>query len=101
MTPSTPTSSTHPFTLAPTPRRPGKTPGSATKAKERKEKRSAAAASPSHGMSANANEVALLERAASVDIQTLSFQGEEVLRISQAANTEESAEVDVGDDFDC
>jgi len=100
MTPSTPTSSTHPYTLAPTPRRPGKTPGSATKAKERKDKRSAAAASPSHGTSSNINEITLPEKSASVDIQTLSFQGEEVLRISQV-NTEESVEVDVGDDFDC
>jgi len=93
------TPSTHSFTLAPTPRRPGKAPGSATKAKERKEKRSAA--SPSYGTSSNINEIMLPEKSASVDIQTLSFQGEEVLRISQVANTEESAEVDVGDDFDC
>jgi hypothetical protein len=103
MTPSTPTSSsTLPF-LAPTPRRPGKgTPGSkSAAAKERKEKRSAAAAgSPGAGAKDECNGVGDPKTLASVDIRTLSFQGEEVLRIKQI-NTEESVEVDVGDDFDC
>ncbi len=43
----------------------------------------------------------LREKTAGVDIRTLSFAGEEVLRISQATTTEETDEVDVGDDFDC
>jgi len=96
-TPSTPSSSTLPF-LAPTPRRPGKsTPNKS--AKERKDKRSAAAAGSSS--SSTKDECNLLpEKLASVDIRTLSFQGEEVLRIKQS-NVEESVEVDVGDDFDC
>jgi len=99
MTPSTPTSSTLPF-LAPTPRRPKGTPGSkSAAAKERKEKRSAAAAANSTS-SGDSNAVGDPKSAASVDIRTLSFQGEEVLRIKQI-NTEESVEVDVGDDFDC
>lgn len=91
LTPSS--SGTLPF-LAPTPRKPGKgTPGKSA-AKERKEKRSA---------STTLNDLNAVSDGKAVDIRTTrSFQGEEVLVIKQEVNpTDESVEVDIGDDFDC
>ncbi len=106
--PNTTASSTNNGTFAaPTPRRGAaakREPGTPKTVKERKDKK--LTSSPSsvgiNSASASKDELNVLrEKAAGVDIRTLSFAGEEVLRISQSTTTEETDEVDVGDDFDC
>lgn len=104
---STASSSNHGTFAAPTPRRGAaakREPGTPKTVKDRKDKKLTSSPSSAgiSGASASKDELNVLrEKAAGVDIRTLSFAGEEVLRISQATTTEETDEVDVGDDFDC